>query len=67
MVVCYLTTKGHFYHLTAMGDSNQSSADKMSPGSDEVSANHQSEEYDEPTIESDVEEESRGEVWTQEV
>lgn len=45
-----------------MGDSNQSSADKMSPGSDEVSANHQSEEYDEPTIESDVEEESRGEV-----
>lgn len=45
-----------------MGDSNQSAADKMSPASDEISANHQSEEYDEPTVESDVEEESRGEI-----
>lgn len=32
----------------------------MSKDSDEVSPNNQSEEYDEPTIESDPEEESRG-------
>lgn len=43
-----------------MGDCSRSPGEEMSQDSDDVSTSNQTEEYDEPTVESDPEEESRG-------